>query len=504
MLPIDNPTKSYWIEAAESPLRNFRSSDELPKETDVVIVGSGYTGASTAYWLQKHTESNARQPKILMLEARDICGGATGRNGGQLRPHAYSRYPIWSSRFGAAGALDLIKHEMAHLSAFKELLASEGITEKVCLRLGETFDAAMTEEAWTRLKGAYEAMKSDWGEDGEVIRDCRLIEDPKEAEEFTQMKGCLGAVVHPAGQVWPYKFVHELLRICLETGNLNLQSETPVSSVSNRDADGWIVVKTSRGEVRTKAVVHATNRWAAHLLPEFDNLISSARGTIAAVKAPEGFIKHTGAQHWDSLVNNYHNQLPPPYNTIMVGGAQAVLVHDLRQSNRNEREDQQFEGVPEFYKSWPKSDILGWEGGDQAELGKDDNEGGVWTGVESRSIDSFPFVGVVPNREGHFIASAFTGHGMPRILLSTAHITPLVLQFLGFEFMSPALVKPYPSLPKPFLLTAERLKELQNVDGERIYEETVRNGLESAKKWFCQDERSRQKVGLVNGNGVAH
>lgn len=53
VLPIENPTKSYWIEAAESPLRNFRSSDKLPEETDVAIIGSGYAGASTAYWVHK-------------------------------------------------------------------------------------------------------------------------------------------------------------------------------------------------------------------------------------------------------------------------------------------------------------------------------------------------------------------------------------------------------------------------------------------------------------------
>jgi len=81
VLPVDNPTKSYWIEAANSSLRNFRSTVELPKETDVVIVGSGYTGATTAYWLHRFTERNHPQPCMLMLEARDICGGATGRNG---------------------------------------------------------------------------------------------------------------------------------------------------------------------------------------------------------------------------------------------------------------------------------------------------------------------------------------------------------------------------------------------------------------------------------------
>lgn len=53
VLPNTNATKSYWIEAAESPLRDYRSSDQLPAETDVVIIGSGMAGASTAYWIHK-------------------------------------------------------------------------------------------------------------------------------------------------------------------------------------------------------------------------------------------------------------------------------------------------------------------------------------------------------------------------------------------------------------------------------------------------------------------
>jgi glycine/D-amino acid oxidase-like deaminating enzyme len=102
---------------------------------------------------------------------------------------------------------------------------------------------------------------------------------------------------------WPYKFVHALLGIVLKAGNLNLQAHTPAESVSERDDSGWITVKTARGDVRTKTVVHATNRWASHLLPEFGNLIFGNRATLASIKAPEGFIKHTGAQHWDSIVN---------------------------------------------------------------------------------------------------------------------------------------------------------------------------------------------------------
>ncbi|KAJ5537465.1 hypothetical protein N7494_006944 [Penicillium frequentans] len=442
VLPINNPTKSFWIEEANSTLRDFRSTKDLPKETDVTIIGSGYTGAATAYWLNKARWDNL-----------------------QTLINALNETFTWSARFGPEGAMKLIKHEMAHLSAFESLLAEEGIAEEVCFRLDETFDAAMSDEAWVRLKGAYEAMKRDHGENNEVVRLCRLIEDTKAAEEFTQMKACVGAVVHPAGQVWPYKFVHALLRIVLKTGNLNLQAHTPVESVSERDDSGWIIVKTARGDVRTKTVVHATNRWASHLLPEFGNLIFGSRATLASIKAPEGFIKHTGAQHWDSVVNNYHLQLPPPYNSIIIGGARALLVHTPHDCAPNDEEDKQFKGASEFFQSW----------------------------VESTSIDAFPFVGGIPNRDGQFVAAGFSGHGMPRILLSTAHITPLVLDALKAKYTPPSLVAPYPPLPMPFLATAERIASLQEADSTALFERMVKDCQESAKKSFCD------KFGVARG-----
>jgi plasmid maintenance system antidote protein VapI len=97
--------------------------------------------------------------------------------------------------------MELIRHEMAHLQAFEELATEEGITDEIALRFVETFDAAMTEEAWIRLKGAYDAMRSDHGDDNDMIKQIKLIEEPSEAEDFTQMKGTRAAVVHPSAQV---------------------------------------------------------------------------------------------------------------------------------------------------------------------------------------------------------------------------------------------------------------------------------------------------------------
>ncbi|KAI7202434.1 hypothetical protein KC343_g5132 [Hortaea werneckii] len=510
VLPASNPTKSYWIEAAESPLRHHRSTETLPESVDVVIVGAGYAGAATAYWIHKYTAAAAKQPQVAILEARDICGCATGRNGnhalrccgkthsarsspsagGQLRPHLYSRYSAWAERFGPDGAMELIRHEMAHLAAFDQLAKEEGIAEETCLEFGETFDAAMTEEAWARLKRALEIMRADHGDETDVVKSCRLIEDACEAQSFTQMKDCIGAVVHPAGQIWPYKFVHAILRTLLEAGNLNLQAHTPVETISDRGDDGWINVKTDRGSIRTRAVVHATNAFASHLLPELEKLIKPEISTLAAIVAPSRFIKHTGAQHWDSTVNNYHLQLPPPHNAIILGGGRQFLVHRPDQCFLSARDDEQILGIAQFFESWPASDVVGGSASIPAKLAIPEDQGGYWTGVETSSADSFPFVGPVPSREGHYIAAGFAGHGMPRILLSAAHIAPLILQSIGAEHTMPELAKTHPALPKPFLATGERIEDLQSTDWLKKAAAYRQSCEESAAKPFCRDARS--------------
>ena len=83
---------------------------------------------------------------------------------------------------------------------------------------------------------------------------------------------------------------------------------------------------------------------------------------------------------------------------------------------------------------------------------------------------------------------------MPRILLSAAHITPLILSLLGIEFTPPELVAPYPPLPKAFYLTTDRIERLKKVDAKAKYDADVKNNLESAKEPFCNTERSQPKA----------
>lgn len=95
----------------------------------------------------------------------------------------------------------MLRFEKAHIELFQQLLDGEGIADKVDFELCETFDAAMTEEAFDILTKSFEAMRADLGADGEIIKECRMITDPKEAEEVTQMKGALAAGVYPAAKM---------------------------------------------------------------------------------------------------------------------------------------------------------------------------------------------------------------------------------------------------------------------------------------------------------------
>jgi hypothetical protein len=87
----------------------------------------------------------------------------------------------------------------------------------------------------------------------------------------------------------------------------------------------------------------------------------------------------------------------------------------------------------------------------------------------------------------HLVKLTYRVKGMPRILLSAAHITPMVLDALNIKYTPPSLVAPYPPLPKPFHATTERINSLQKVNAAAVFEKYAKDCLESAKKPFCNN-----------------
>lgn len=89
-LPRSDPTVPYWQDPPSS-IAHHRTTPDLPSTADYVIIGSGISGACIALNLLE------RKPdaKVVMLEARTACSGATGRNGEPIsHPHPLPHEPI--------------------------------------------------------------------------------------------------------------------------------------------------------------------------------------------------------------------------------------------------------------------------------------------------------------------------------------------------------------------------------------------------------------------------
>lgn len=148
-LPVPNPTASYWQSEAHA-LANHQSAPTPPATADVVIIGSGITGVSTAYHLLQQQPSLA----VSILEARSLTSGATGRNGGHCKEVPYVDYPELKERYGKEGAAKIVKFRLAQLDALVELSSSLGSEEasSAVVRRVNGLDVYYDQEVFDQMK----------------------------------------------------------------------------------------------------------------------------------------------------------------------------------------------------------------------------------------------------------------------------------------------------------------------------------------------------------------
>src|SRR3989304_430012 len=84
-------TISYWLAEPHDPLPAVR----LGGAPDVAVVGGGITGCSCALAL---AEAGLR---VRLYEAREVAGGASGRNGGFALRGGSAPYPVLAESIGS-------------------------------------------------------------------------------------------------------------------------------------------------------------------------------------------------------------------------------------------------------------------------------------------------------------------------------------------------------------------------------------------------------------------
>lgn len=116
--------RSYWQRLGGMPADGaaVRGSPELPQRADVVVIGGGFAGLATAIRIME-VEPAAR---VVLLEAKSIGYGASGRNGGLMSPLPA---PIWlaSATYdsGHRAALAALNVEVGKAAAWARALAPD-------------------------------------------------------------------------------------------------------------------------------------------------------------------------------------------------------------------------------------------------------------------------------------------------------------------------------------------------------------------------------------------
>lgn len=234
---------SWWLDEA----RAHRPEESAPPlagdiEVDVAIVGGGYTGLWTALALRE------RDPalRVALLEANEIGGGPSGRNGGFL--HGY-----WSSLttlrkvLGDGAALQLAHASAAIVPAVRDFLDRRG--EDVWLREGGLLMVAATEAEEESVARAVAAARELGVEEEAVALGADELRGRIDSPRFR--RGVFyrdGAIVQPARLALA-------LRRAASADGVQVFEQTPVTLVSPGR------LETAGGTVRAPELVLALNAW---------------------------------------------------------------------------------------------------------------------------------------------------------------------------------------------------------------------------------------------------
>jgi glycine/D-amino acid oxidase-like deaminating enzyme len=226
---------------------------------DVVIVGGGFCGLSTAL----HLAERGIQPVV--LEAREVGFGGSGRNGGQVIPGLKYDPADLMARLGRERGEQLARFAGGTADTVFDLIAKHGM------------DVPYRREGW--IQGAHteaglvevERRASQWAELGAPTR----ILDKAETDRLLGTERYLGGWLDGrGGAIQPLSYARGLARAALKAGAA-IHGGSPVTELS-RTGSGWIV-KTARGaRLTTERVVLCTNGYTGPLWPGLAKTVIAA------------------------------------------------------------------------------------------------------------------------------------------------------------------------------------------------------------------------------------
>ncbi|KAH7884108.1 FAD dependent oxidoreductase-domain-containing protein [Phlebopus sp. FC_14] len=471
--PIQEPTQSFWTYPPSS-IATYTSYDSLPSYADIVIIGSGISGASFARTVLDidQERDNASSPlSVIMLEAQETCSGATGRNGGHINPPLYHDYEDLKQTLGTYAAQQIMRFRRAHVDILHSVAKAEA--DDADCRDVTAVDVFFEDTVYREAKRLVEVFKADMPQEG---ADFECLDGDHARQKYNLSPLAVGCIAAHAGAVHPYRFVTSVLSRLLADypKHFHLCTKTPCTSITSPSSSNpFYSVHTPRGTLTASHVVHLTNAYVGALLPGLKEAVYRVRETMSAQRPGKGLhFREADGMDGDGLRSyvffdspnqkgfDYLTQLPNGERELMFGAGLEEVDRDPSPGEGcGPRKDV---GMYDVHSAAHVSGALpiyfgasNWGAEGVSVQAMDDNNEqapwaagrvkALWSGVLSVSVDEFPWVGRIPSRisgrssppstvrhprmvhAGEWVAAGYSGEGMVHAWLCAKAVALMVL-----------------------------------------------------------------------------
>lgn len=405
-LPVVDPCLSFWQQTTRSfPHLSANADLPPPPSAKHLIIGSGISGALTAFELIHSAGVPAAD--VVILEAREAASGASSRNAGHVRPDAFRGFQVYRRVHGTEQALKIIANERDVFHRIDEFVKRHNVA---CdFNPATTFDVCLTPEFADFNARSLREYREAGGDVSHVA-----FYEGDEARARTGVRDAVSAYEWPAGSSHPAKLAQFLLGESIAKG-ARLFTHCPALKVTRSSAvDGRWDVETPRGTVAAETVVHCTNAFVGHLLPQLAPYVTPNRAQAHLFVPPPGLSGDKMLGSTMSLRHSLHH-----FYSVMQRKADGLFILGApRKSPNLSREayegvfttdDTKFndevvaDAVGNFEKCFPACEKDRLRHGEGLQHS--------WTGIIGMTTDSVPFVGKLESLPGQYVCAGFNGHG---------------------------------------------------------------------------------------------
>ena len=396
METLTGDTPLWQLDRRTPPYR-----DAAPPDLDLLIVGGGVAGLSSAW------HATRMGMRTMVLEAGALASRASGRNDGQVLLGLGEHLNRLVGQLGMEDALLLWRFIEENHRGIERVIAEEEIDcsyqERGGLRL------AQTPQEWKEL------VKTSALMDEEGILN-RIVRSDEVLNLLPLSQGFHGGLFLDGEAIFdPHAFVLGLAASAAAQG-MSIREHSRAVRIHGEMGD-FRVETEDREEIRCKVLVHATSA----LSPTLDTsrflsrTLFPFRGQILATcELPEEILK--AMPPWAMSTNFCYEYFRMHGKRMTLGG--------MRWSVKGEESGLTDDNLvnPEITQN-----LLEWLARHFPKIAPHGAER-VWSGIMAGTPDGLPLIGEIPGHSGEYACLGFNGYGMSLAWLAGQSLAEMVLE----------------------------------------------------------------------------